>query len=171
MARLDKAKFEAAFSRSKAKLETGDAPSEQDPQVQELWTLLEPALEEKGRFDDEVRQHYVHVGDHLSECTNDIVSWRQSRGFAVGFAVAIVALIALLLACALFWPDSRLSIQNLGSDSVRISFIGGCFAILFGLPALILRGAFSNAKKEESDALLPESARLVLESVKDLIKK
>lgn len=157
---LSKDRFEAAFAKSSAGLPT--AP-EQDPAVQELWALLEPTLEDRKVLEHEAR-------DHLQENTRDIRSWRRARFFSAAFAVAVVLVTMITLAFMLSANARATHISDLGSDNVRIAFLAGSFAIIFGLTALLVRGAYGGQKKDESSAMMPENARVVLETFGELFK-
>jgi hypothetical protein len=154
---LDKAAFERAFVRS-AEAVPASENGERDPAVGELWSLIEPRLEEKGRFESELR-------DHLKETTKDVKSWRGFRRLSTLFAIGIVALATLTLGFILFCPTSPVTLTTVKSDSVRIALLSGPFAIIFGLTALILRGAFTAHRPQESAIPMPEHSKLLSEAV------
>jgi hypothetical protein len=154
MSRLDKAKFDAAFaaqqkSEGASGVDTTDA----------LWAMLEPALEEKGLYQEEHREH-------MRETTADIRSWRRARTFATSFSVIIVCLM-LYVIYQIVEGNNKVSFQTLGGDGVRIAFITATFGIVFGLTALMLRGAFSASKQEEVP-MLPEGAKTLIELLQTL---
>ena len=157
---LNKARFEAAFAKSAKGLEVAE---ELDPRVQELWALLEPTLEDRGTMEQEAREH-------LRENTRDIRSWRRSRFFATAFAVFVVLAIMITLAVNMSGADGFTHLANLGSDSVRVAFLAGSFATIFGLTALIVRGAFSPTRKDDGGSLMPENAKVMLETFGALLK-
>ncbi|WP_337186097.1 hypothetical protein [Phenylobacterium sp.] len=157
---LNKARFEAAFAKSAAGI---DAQSELDPRVQELWILLEPALEERGVMEQEVR-------DHFRENTKDILSWRGARTFATSFAVFVVMVTMTTLGIVLFHDATTTRFTGLGSDSVRVAFLAGSFATIFGLTALIVRGAFSASHKDDGASLMPENAKVVVDTLGALLR-
>jgi len=159
--RLSKAQFEAALSRSQAETGSG-VETERDPVAQQVWALIEPHLEDKARFQTEVR-------DHLAEATIDVKSWRGFRSLAMIFAIIIVVLSVVTLGMILFCPSSSVTLTKLPSDSVRITVLAGPFAIIFGLTAIIMRGAFSPTKHEEVSPPLPEAAKLLAESLSHIM--
>jgi hypothetical protein len=158
---LDKAKFEAAFSRSQQAATTIET-TEQDPRVQELWTLIEPALEDKGRFEAEIRSH-------LTEATTEIKSWRSARSLAMGFTIGVIVLSVLSLTIILFCPLSPLKLGIYLSDNVQIALLAGHFAVIFGLTAIIMRGAFTPSRREDGGLPMPESAKILAETIAKII--
>lgn len=159
MSRLSKSRFEAAFRRQKEEVAT-DADAA-DP-VDAVWAMIEPALEEKGRFEHEQREH-------LRETTEDIRSWRVARTFATRFAVFIV-LVMLAIIGVVFGGLWGASFNNMGGDGVRITFLSATFGIVFGLTALLVRGAFSPSKRDDG-AMMPEGARTLLDALQSLISR
>lgn len=152
MAKLDRATFEAAFKELK-KDAAVEGEGESDPIAQQMWAKIEPFLEAKGQFEDELRTH-------LSETTADLKSWRKVRIFSISFAVIIITLSVSFLIYILFCPFSLVNIRNLPSDAVRIALLAGPFATIFGLTAIIVRGAFTPASSDGIGLPMTENAKL-----------
>ena len=159
---LNKTAFEEAFNRSQK-----DAPTEsgveKDPAVQKLWGLLEPELEDKGLFEHEHREN-------LREKNEDIRSWRKSRGCAMAFAVMIVLIMLLMIVLVTLTliPTFPWHLNVVTSDGVKIAFISATFGIIFGLTALLLKGAFTPSAKDDG-AMMPEGLKTLVEAAKSLI--
>jgi hypothetical protein len=154
MSQLDRDKFDAAFAKQSAEsgLDEGD-------KAEALWAILEPALEGKGLYEEEHREH-------LRETTHEIRSWRNARRFATTFAVLIV-MIMLYAIDRVLEGKSKLSFTTMGGDGVKIAFVTATFGIVFGLTALMLRGSFGPSRKEDGP-MLPEGAKTLIEAVQAL---
>lgn len=156
--KLDKGRLEAAFNASTQSLETGNG----DARLQELWTFLEPTLEDRGALEQEAREH-------VRENTKDIRSWRRGRTFATSFAVGVVLVAMFTLGWMLSGLPQATHLAELGDDSVRIAFLAGSFTTIFGLTALIVRGAFGPPRKEEGSMFVPENAKVIAEAFGSLM--
>ena len=159
-----KSKASEAFKKLKDNADDFPASAEKDPVAQEIWEIIEPALEDKALFQHE-------LSDHLKENTNDLRHWRTARNLTSLFAVAISLAFFLIFSYLLFCPTGQGAFEKVGKENVKIAILSGCFVIIFGLPSILIKGAFSNSKKEEATSVMPEGGKLLIDALSNIVKK
>ena len=84
-------------------------------------------------------------------------------GFAVFIVVVMLAIIGFVVS-----GFTKFTFASLGGDGVKIAFVTATFGIVFGLTALLVRGAFTPGKRDDV-AMLPEGAKTVIETIQTLM--
>lgn len=129
--------------------------------IENLWPIYEAEGQEKALFEKETREL-------IAAHTKDIRSWQSARDWAGGFAMALV-IVTFGLFVFLLLKTTPPNLTSLGSDSVRIAVIAGMLGIVFGLTALILKGAFTPSKRSDGPALMPESVKTLADVLGSLV--
>jgi hypothetical protein len=109
------------------------------------------------------KQYHDQVRSRLDASTDDIKSIGTIRLAAACFAGFIILLSCLSVFYFLACPSGLAKFNGISDSHVRIAFIVGSLATIFGLTALLVKGAFASGKGLEGSGILPEHIKMFLE--------
>lgn len=128
-----------------------------------LYALAEPQGEEDGLYRRE-------IGDLIRDHRHELRNWRNARRVALALSTFVILSTGLSVRWLLTDPRGHVVFLAVGSDSVKIAVVAGCLALVFGLTAILLRGAFTPGKTDMLPSAMPEWIKIATESVGGLFK-
>lgn len=112
------------------------------------------------------RQYHEQVRSHLTEMTNELKSIRAIRKWASFLAVCIILFFTTAVFYFLGFANGFREFKDISEPNLRIAFLVGSLAMIFGLTALLVKGAFSSGKGLDGNGIVPEHVKLFTEAVK-----
>jgi hypothetical protein len=132
--------------------------------LDDIFKILEPLLEDtalQGRFS-------LAAVLHLEEKNKEIRSYRTARNAFLWIAGILIAFVLSVFYWAFATYYGHEALRAL--DNAKIAFVSATFLSGFGLLAIVLRGLFGVADKDDSGSPLVESVKALFEISKAVIK-